>query len=511
MLTNEKKVKSDSYICNVTKKSYRNSLILIVVTAIVLISAQVYFTIQSYEVNKQRFIKNVQAALDASIENYFAGKAKNSIFVMSESSRDTMISGNRSISSISLVKNLDSVLRTATDSISSFGSGFTHIWTNTDSEHDSSSVDSILDVVNRRSIKRLKFSANGMDSVRAKEFQFLTQKVMLSISEDLIDLGALYEEFVKELENKDLDIEFALNQNISGRKTSIGTIDDANYLSANANSTYLGASNSIGVDFENATLTILKNGIRELILSVLLIGLVIGTLIHLYKTIYAQKQLAAIKDDLISNITHEFKTPIATIFSALEGVTSFNESNDQEKTRRYLALSTEQLQKLNNMVEKMLETATIDQGKLTLNREEVEVVSWTEELASRFRLIARDKKINFESAVTNQVSSFDRFHLENAISNLIDNAIKYGGNEITIRLNADGENTTWEVEDNGGNIPVAQRDKIFDKLYRIPTGNQHDVKGFGIGLYYARTVTELHGGELTLDVSKSKTIFKLKL
>ena len=478
------------------------------VTAAVLISAQVYFTLKNYEVTKQRFVQNVQRSLDASIENYFAGKARSSIFILSESSLDTVIQGRKSVGSVSVVEDLDSMVKMSTDSLSTFTSGFTHVWSSTDS--DDNQVDSILDAV-KKSFTQLKVSTKGFDSSRAKKFEFLTHKVMLSISEDLVDIGALYEVFSKELKNKDLDIDFALNQNVNGRKTSIGSMDNDNFLSATSNSTYLDENNSIGVDFENATLIILKEGIRELILSVLLIGLVIGTLIHLYKTIYAQKQLAAIKDDLISNITHEFKTPIATIFSALEGVTSFNESNDQEKTRRYLALSTEQLQKLNNMVEKMLETATIDQGKLTLNKEEVEVVSWTEELTTRFKLIAGDKKISFESAVKNQAASLDRFHLENAISNMVDNAIKYGGDEIIIRLKVDGNDPIWEIEDNGGNIPSAQRDKIFDKLYRIPTGNQHDVKGFGIGLYYARTVTELHGGELVLDVSKGKTIFKLKL
>ncbi|WP_462232026.1 sensor histidine kinase [Ekhidna sp.] len=243
----------------------------------------------------------------------------------------------------------------------------------------------------------------------------------------------------------------------------------------------------------------------------LLIGLVIGTLIHLYSTINKQKQLAAIKDDLISNITHEFKTPIATIFSALEGVTSFNETNDQEKTRRYLALSNHQLEKLNDMVEKMLETATIDQGKLTLNKEQVEVAEWTEAIVKRFQMIETRKQVDFESKVPSIVSTLDRFHIENALSNLIDNAIKYGGNQIIIRLLQTGESLVWEVEDNGGHIPAAQKHKVFDKLYRIPTGNQHDVKGFGIGLYYARTIAELHGGQLTLDVMNERTLFRLTL
>jgi len=100
--------------------------------------------------------------------------------------------------------------------------------------------------------------------------------------------------------------------------------------------------------------------------------------------------------------------------------------------------------------------------------------------------------------------------MENALCNLIDNAIKYGGDHVTIRLKQEEGSCIWEVEDNGGNIPKAQRDKVFDKLYRIPSGNKHDVKGFGIGLYYARHIAELHGGELTLEVATNQTLFKLQ-
>lgn len=479
-------------------------------TAAVLTAAQVYFTVQNYEVNKQRFIQDVQQSLDESIENYFAGKAKNSIYVLSEGSLDTILNGKRSIAFASSVTNLDSVIRVTSDSGSiGMSSTFTHVWSGS-THPDSSYYDSVFHLSNERSLRRLKIKTS-FDSTRARELEFLTQKVMVSISEDLLDLGALFSELQNELNEKNLEIAFALNQESRAGKTTIGSVEDSNFLSASATSVFLGEFNSISVDFENATLIILKNGIGELILSVLLIGLVIGTLIHLYRTINQQKQLAAIKDDLISNITHEFKTPIATIFSALEGVTSFNDSNDQEKTRRYLELSNDQLHKLNDMVEKMLETATIDQGKLNLTIEEIEIVDWTKAIVKGFEMIETDKQISFETDLKTSVCPIDQFHLENALSNLIDNALKYGGSHITVRLVQEGESFVWEVEDDGGNIPIAQRHKIFEKLYRIPTGNQHDVKGFGIGLYYARTIAELHGGQLTLDASGDHTIFRLSL
>jgi two-component system phosphate regulon sensor histidine kinase PhoR len=489
----------------VVKQSFRKILILIVLTAVVLTAAQVYFTIQNYQVNKLRFIQDVKQSLDESIENYFAKRAKNSIYILTNA--DSLIDGKQSIGYTSRIDQIDSIMNGA-DADSLRLSGTRHMWAQTDSVD----INELIKKHSEGSVKRIKLNGGfHMDSSRVKEFQFLTQKVMISISEDLLDLGELYTEMDGQLEAKDLNIAFKLRQEVQGRKTTTGSLESDNYLSAAATSTYLGNQNTIAVDFENASLIILRNGISELILSVFLIGLVIGTLIFLYQTINAQKQLAAIKDDLISNITHEFKTPIATIFSALEGVTSFNENNDQEKTQRYLALSNSQLRKLNDMVEKMLETAIIDQGKLTLNCEKQEAVGWTKSIVERFQLVEVKKKIWFESELKSQNGFFDRFHLENSLTNLIDNAIKYGGEQIIVRLKQLNQQMIWEVEDNGEPIPKNQQEKIFDKLYRIPTGNKHDIKGFGIGLYYARSIAELHNGQLTLEGTNDKTLFRLTL
>ncbi|MEQ9468959.1 MAG: HAMP domain-containing sensor histidine kinase [Ekhidna sp.] len=493
------------------KQSYRKIVFLIVITAVVLTAAQVYFTIQNYQVNKQRFIQDVKLSLDASIEDYFANRAKNSIYILT--STDSLIEGKRAIGYASKIDEVDSIAKVMEGSKPLSSSNLRHVWSSTGSFPDSIKLNEVLKTSNGDNIKHFKLRGDlqQSDTSRLRDFQFLTQKVMISISEDLLDLGTLFTTMQGVLEQKNLNINFKLKQEIQGRKTTIGSIEGDNYLSAEATSTYLGDRNTISIDFENATLIILRNGISELVLSVLLIGLVIGTLIHLYQTINAQKQLAAIKDDLISNITHEFKTPIATIFSALEGVTNFNQTNDQDKTKRYLELSNSQLRKLNDMVEKMLETAIIDKGKLTLNQEELEVVGWTRSIVERFQLVEDEKQIRFETNLESHVAMLDRFHLENSLSNLMDNAIKYGGDQIVVRLKQQDDKMRWEVEDNGGSIPKNQREKIFEKLYRIPTGNTHDVKGFGIGLYYARTIAELHGGQLTLEVDTNKTLFKLAL
>jgi len=117
----------------------------------------------------------------------------------------------------------------------------------------------------------------------------------------------------------------------------------------------------------------------------------------------------------------------------------------------------------------------------------------------------------FQTDISEIRKDIDSFHMENAVSNLVDNAIKYGGDEITIRLSSEKDKMLWQVTDNGGKIEKLQQQRIFDQFYRIPTGNLHDVKGFGIGLYYAKKIVEKHGGEITLDVSPNTADFTIQI
>ena len=221
--------------------------------------------------------------------------------------------------------------------------------------------------------------------------------------------------------------------------------------------------------------------------------------------------MAAIKNDLISNITHEFKTPIATVSAAIEALESFNVLEDQEKTKKYLSMSSIQLKKLHQMVEKLLETATLDSEQLLLKKETIDVVELTKKLVSKHKLVCKNKELIFSTNLQPIYILVDVFHFENAISNLIDNAVKYGGNHIEININSVLKSTEITIADDGNGIEKNQQEKIFDKFYRVPKGNTHDVKGFGIGLYYCKKIIEKHKGILTLSSEKNKTIFKITI
>jgi len=263
--------------------------------------------------------------------------------------------------------------------------------------------------------------------------------------------------------------------------------------------------------FTNETITILNRILVGIILSGILISIVIQSLLYLLKTIKKQKELAALKNDLISNITHEFKTPISTISVALESLSSFNVIEDKEKTKKYIAMSSAQLDKLNVMVEKLLETASLDSSVLNLNKESINIVQLLETLLEKYKVQFPEKAWQTNMNVKEYFALVDIFHFENAINNLLDNAVKYGGNKIVLDLTVKPETFIITLSDSGNSLKKTNKDKIFEKFYRVPTGNKHDVQGFGIGLYYTKTIIEKHGGTIKLELNQHLTTFKITI
>jgi two-component system phosphate regulon sensor histidine kinase PhoR len=215
------------------------------------------------------------------------------------------------------------------------------------------------------------------------------------------------------------------------------------------------------------------------------------------------------KNDLISNITHEFKTPIATASAALEGVQRFTNNGDLDKTDRYLNMGRDQLVKLNGMVERILETASLNSNELMLQKSRVEVNELIEMVLNKHQN-QTSKKILFDPGTHKITITADSFHLENAINNLIDNAIKYGGDQIDVVLSSTPGSITIIVTDNGHNLSSKDVKLIFDKFYRVAKGNLHDVKGFGIGLFYTKSIIEKHKGTI-IATAQPQTIFKITL
>jgi two-component system phosphate regulon sensor histidine kinase PhoR len=255
---------------------------------------------------------------------------------------------------------------------------------------------------------------------------------------------------------------------------------------------------------------LLRRSIASIAISLLVSAVIIGSLFFLYRIIKRQKELSEIKNDLINNITHEFKTPIATVLTAIEAIENFDAQQDPQRKGRYLDISREQLKKLNLMVEKLLETSTLDSDQIDIQKERIDLLRLLAKLTEKFSLLKGDKTLEVTSSETSAVYDGDPFHLENAIGNIIDNAIKYGGDSIKVSLRKT-DRLIIEISDNGGNLKTVDKDLIFDKFYRVPQGNVHDVKGFGIGLYYTKKVIEKHGGSIQIAATDRETVFKISL
>ena len=493
-------------------KKFKRISYLIVATVLITVGIQVYRNVQNYQVNKQRFILDVQQSLDLAVENYYANRAKGDVLVFSTGATfgSTLDSNSSKWNLSTYSKPIDTI----PNSIKRFTS-FTEY-----AEHRNEIRDSLNAQFNFNINRTLSFDSiekvrliNGVTIRKSdtSELKNMAKKIFLSLVNSSIDFVKLDSFLLNELDRKEIDLKYLL---VHTTQDSVFYSNDAQNrfkLISDSKSTYLPDDENLQINYENASLVILKRGILDMLISLLIIGAVSGSLFYLYLIIAEQKELAEIKNDLISNITHEFKTPIATISTAIEGISNFNKANDPEKTAKYLDISSGQLKKLNGMVEKLLETATLDSDELDLSLEPIEVVSFTRQVFERFHLLKGDKKLAFQTALVSEFKDLDVFHFENAISNLLDNAIKYGGEEIQISLEKRGEQFVWTVTDNGGKLDKTQQERIFDKFYRVPTGNVHDVKGFGIGLYYTKKIVEKHGGTISLQVANSETEFTLAI
>ncbi len=234
--------------------------------------------------------------------------------------------------------------------------------------------------------------------------------------------------------------------------------------------------------------------------SFLLLLLTTGCFLYMLRTILRQKRLSEIKNDFINNMTHELKTPIATVTAAVEAMMHYGVLDDPEKTRNYLSISRNNLGRLSELVEKVLNLAVEDKQEMKLHREPVNLRRLVSEITESY-LLKATKQVHFDHNIPDtDMISVDRIHFANVLSNLVDNAVKYSHEDVTVIFSykKDGNNWQLAVADNGIGISKNHQHAVFNRFFRVPTGNLHAVKGFGLGLAYVRQVVERHGGSIDL-------------
>ena len=233
-------------------------------------------------------------------------------------------------------------------------------------------------------------------------------------------------------------------------------------------------------------------------LIVLLLGLAFYFLI---RTIIRQRTLDEMKTDFTNNITHELKTPIAVAYAANDALLNFGGQTDEAKQRHYLTLCRQQLERLSGMVEQILSMSMERRRRFKLNIEPINLSELLQPVIEQQQLKA-DKPVTITTHIEPEdlTVQADRAHLSNILNNLIDNAIKYSPNEAHVEI--DASSTAISVTDHGMGIAADKLPHIYDKFYRVPTGDLHDVKGYGLGLFYVKTMVEKHGW--SIDVSSTK-------
>lgn len=257
-----------------------------------------------------------------------------------------------------------------------------------------------------------------------------------------------------------------------------------------------------GVRFPDKNANILSNMWIVIFFTALML-ITLAFFIYSMIVILRQKQLSELQRDFINNMTHEFKTPISTINISTDVFLNNEKIKEDPRLSRYSHIIKEQVLRLNTQVEKVLQLAKIERDKIELSLEEVDLIELIRGVSPSIEMKVQEAKgsLRLDLDATNALVMADKLHLTNIIHNLVDNGVKYskGAPEIRIGLKNEGRELVFSVQDNGLGIAREHQKHVFDKFYRVPTGNVHNVKGFGLGLFYVKTICKEHKWKLDLQ------------
>jgi len=253
----------------------------------------------------------------------------------------------------------------------------------------------------------------------------------------------------------------------------------------------------------------LLNKVRlPLVVSILLIAMTVLSFVYLYRNLVAQQKLAGIKNEFISNITHELKTPIATVTVAIEALRNFGGMQDARRTREYLDISASELQRLSLLVDKVLKLSMFENKSIDLQKETFDLKLLVTDVVNTMRLQfeKHDAHVSIRTEGDHFSVHADKLHIMSVVYNLLDNAVKYspGSPMISVSLVSSPDMIELRVADHGMGIPAEYHQKVFEKFFRVPTGDRHNTKGYGLGLSYVSHIIRQHGGSISVESGQGK-------
>ena len=323
------------------------------------------------------------------------------------------------------------------------------------------------------------------------------------LSENGIDIDFEFAIYDKDLSTKVQSNNFELNP-----KTTYGV---PMFLDNNNESNF-----KLYVDFPERKKFLWSSILTMTILSIVFTLIIILAYTNAVYQIIKQRQISQIKTDFINNMTHEFKTPIATISLALDAMRNPKMIDDKEKTARYLKMIKDENKRMHAQVENVLRISKLERNELNISKDRIKLHDLIEDAVSHVELIVEDRRGYVKCHLNAEKSSVlaNETHFTNVLVNILDNAIKYSDDEPKIDVTTEnvGNNIILKIADHGNGMTKQVQKKVFEKFYREHTGNVHNVKGHGLGLAYVKQMIEDHQGHVSVESEKGKgSTFIIKL
>ncbi|MBT8303664.1 MAG: HAMP domain-containing histidine kinase [Bacteroidia bacterium] len=371
------------------------------------------------------------------------------------------------------------------------------------------SPEALLKYDQRTKVREIQFETTYRDNAKftpihkratPEEIEYLLSK---KLKEDGIDIDFEFAIYDNDLATKVQSENFELDRNATyGVPIFLDNNDESDF--------------SLYVNFPERKKFILSSILGMMLLSIVFTTIIIIAYTSAIYQLIKQRQISQIKTDFINNMTHEFKTPIATINLALDAIRNPKIIEDKEKVQRYLGMIKDENKRMHAQVENVLRISKLEKNELNISKERVKLHDLIQDAIGHIELIVEDKQGYVQTHFEAQKSSVlaNETHFTNVIVNMLDNAVKYSSDAPMIDVHTEnvGNNIIMKIKDQGSGMSKAAQKKVFDKFYREHTGDIHNVKGHGLGLAYVKRIVDDHQGHVSVESEKGKgSTFIIKL
>jgi len=360
-------------------------------------------------------------------------------------------------------------------------------------------------------LEKLKATSPGVDTLERISVEYVQGRNTTTTTEfnstDFVDIKGELDKLMKEF-NITTPYEYGIKNEDGQWIDRSFQADTAGLVSSTYTTTFIEDTETLYLTFPNKHDFFIQQLITYIWGTLLALLFVFSSFWYILSVVLKQKKLSELKTDFINNMTHEFKTPIATIAFASANIENKKVINQPDKILKFTEVIKKENKRMNRQVEQVLQAAMIDRKALNLNIEPINMHEIINQIADTIaiKVYSRDGHLIRQLKATQSIVEGDRMHLSNVIANLLDNAQKYSPNSpyITVVTSTINDKIHISVIDQGKGLSEEEKERVFEKFYRVPTGNLHNVKGFGLGLSYSKAVLEQHGGSISIKSKLNK-------